>query len=42
MLIDETKGIEKSFSPLSPMMRSILTEGGLVPYIQKYGELKVG
>jgi 3-isopropylmalate/(R)-2-methylmalate dehydratase small subunit len=42
VLIDVTKGIQKSFSPLSPMMRSILTEGGLVPYIQKYGELKVG
>jgi 3-isopropylmalate/(R)-2-methylmalate dehydratase small subunit len=39
---DTTKGIQKSFSPLSPMMRSILSEGGLVPYIKKYGELMVG
>jgi 3-isopropylmalate/(R)-2-methylmalate dehydratase small subunit len=41
LLIDGTKGIQKTFSPLSSMMRDILSEGGLVPYIKKYGELKV-
>jgi 3-isopropylmalate/(R)-2-methylmalate dehydratase small subunit len=42
LLIDSTKGIQKPFSPLSPMMQNILAEGGLVEYIKKYGELKVG
>jgi 3-isopropylmalate/(R)-2-methylmalate dehydratase small subunit len=42
VLSDATKGITKSFNPLSPMMRDILSEGGLVPYIKKYGELRVG
>jgi 3-isopropylmalate/(R)-2-methylmalate dehydratase small subunit len=41
-LTDLTKGIKRSFSALSPMMMSILSEGGLVSYIKKYGELKVG
>jgi 3-isopropylmalate/(R)-2-methylmalate dehydratase small subunit len=41
VLFDITKGIEKRFSPLSPIMRDILGEGGLVTYIKKYGELKV-
>jgi 3-isopropylmalate/(R)-2-methylmalate dehydratase small subunit len=40
-LSDLTKGIRRNFSPLSPIMRDILDEGGLVPYIRKYGELKV-
>ena len=42
ILVDSTKGLQKTFSPPSPMMRSILSEGGLVEYIKKYGELKVG
>jgi 3-isopropylmalate/(R)-2-methylmalate dehydratase small subunit len=41
VLFDITKGIEKNFSPLSPIMRDILGEGGLVPYIKKYRELRV-
>jgi 3-isopropylmalate/(R)-2-methylmalate dehydratase small subunit len=41
-LSDLTNGIERRFNPLSPIMRDILNEGGLVPYIKKYGELKVG
>jgi 3-isopropylmalate/(R)-2-methylmalate dehydratase small subunit len=41
VLADLTKGVEKTFSPLSPVMRDILSEGGLVPYIKKYGELQV-
>ena len=39
--LDKTKGIEKRFSPLPPIMREILREGGLDRYIRKYGELKV-
>ena len=42
LLSDDTKGIRKTFNPLSPIMRDILSEGGLVPYIKKYGELRVG
>ncbi len=41
LLTDLTKGTQKSFNPLSPIMRDILNEGGLVPYIKKYGELRV-
>jgi 3-isopropylmalate/(R)-2-methylmalate dehydratase small subunit len=41
VLFNATKGIEKRFSPLSPIMRDILGEGGLVAYIKKYGELRV-
>jgi 3-isopropylmalate/(R)-2-methylmalate dehydratase small subunit len=40
-LSDFTKGMTRKFSPLSPIMRDILGEGGLVPYIKKHGELKV-
>jgi 3-isopropylmalate/(R)-2-methylmalate dehydratase small subunit len=40
-LSDSTKGLTRNFSPLSPIMRDILGEGGLVPYIKRYGELKV-
>jgi len=39
--IDITKGIEKRFSPLPPIMRDILFEGGLDRYIMKFGGLKV-
>jgi 3-isopropylmalate/(R)-2-methylmalate dehydratase small subunit len=38
---DKTKGIEKRFSPLPPIMREILREGGLDRYIKKFGGLKV-
>lgn len=41
MLIDETSGKTKTFSPLPAIMRSILNEGGLDHYIKKYGVLKV-
>jgi len=41
LLSDFTKGITRNFSPLSPIMRDILGEGGLVPYIKKHRELKV-
>ena len=42
LLRDLTKGMEKRFNPLSPMMASILGEGGLVQYIRKHGALRVG
>ncbi len=41
-LLDHSNGTAKRFSPLSSIMRDILDEGGLVPYIKKYGELRVG
>jgi 3-isopropylmalate/(R)-2-methylmalate dehydratase small subunit len=41
-LLDHSNGTVKRFSPLSSIMRDILNEGGLVPYIKKYGELSVG
>ncbi|MCX8023486.1 MAG: 3-isopropylmalate dehydratase small subunit [Syntrophorhabdaceae bacterium] len=40
-LYDETVHMEKRFSPLPSIMMDILREGGLVPYIKKFGELKV-
>ncbi|MCX5798525.1 MAG: 3-isopropylmalate dehydratase small subunit [Proteobacteria bacterium] len=39
--LDKTKGIEKRFSPLPPIMREILREGGLDRYIRKHGGLKI-
>lgn len=40
-LKDVTWNIEMSFLPLPPLMRAILSEGGLVSYIKKYGDLKM-
>ncbi len=40
-LLDTVKGVKKSFSPLPPIMRQILDEGGLDRYVKKYGELRV-
>jgi 3-isopropylmalate/(R)-2-methylmalate dehydratase small subunit len=37
---DVTQGFELTFPPLPPLMNRILIEGGLVSYIQKYGELR--
>ena len=42
LLMDLTNGIKRNFSALPPIMMNILHEGGLVPYIKKYRELKVG
>jgi len=42
VLSDLTKGLQKTFSPLSPMMANILAEGGLVPYIKKHKQLRAG
>jgi 3-isopropylmalate/(R)-2-methylmalate dehydratase small subunit len=38
---DLTSRIELSFSPLPEIMLHILNEGGLVPYIKKYGDFVI-
>jgi 3-isopropylmalate/(R)-2-methylmalate dehydratase small subunit len=32
-----TKGLEQTFTPLPPIMRTILADGGLIPHIRKRG-----
>jgi len=41
IILDRTKGIELSFAKIPDVMLTILNEGGLVPYIQKYGDFKL-
>jgi len=36
VLVDRTKGLRRSFSPFPTIIRMILYEGGLVPYMRKY------
>jgi len=38
---NKSRGIQFSFSSLPPIMRSILDNGGLVAYVNKYGDLKL-
>jgi len=38
---DKTKGEKLAFSKLPKVMLDILAKGGLVPYIQKYGDFKL-
>jgi 3-isopropylmalate/(R)-2-methylmalate dehydratase small subunit len=38
---DKTRGVKLTFSRLPKVMLDILDEGGLVPYIQKYGDFKL-
>jgi len=38
---DLTNGITLMFGKIPPVMLSILNEGGLLPYIQKYGDFKL-
>jgi 3-isopropylmalate/(R)-2-methylmalate dehydratase small subunit len=38
---DKTKGEKLTFSRLPKVMLDILAEGGLVPYIQKYGDFRL-
>jgi 3-isopropylmalate/(R)-2-methylmalate dehydratase small subunit len=38
---NKTKGEKISFSKLPKVMLNILDEGGLVPYIQKYGDFRL-
>jgi 3-isopropylmalate/(R)-2-methylmalate dehydratase small subunit len=37
---DVTIGATLTFARMPALMRNILNEGGLVPYIKKYGDLK--
>ena len=41
ILVNRSKGGEKTFPPLPGIMRDILREGGLDHYIRKHGELKI-
>jgi len=36
-----TTGVKLTFSKLPSVMLQILNEGGLIPYVKKYGDLKV-
>jgi len=38
---DLTSGHKLSFSKIPPVMLNILDEGGLIPYIKKYGDFKL-
>jgi len=38
---DKTNGSELTFGQIPPVMRRILDEGGLLPYIKKYGGFRV-
>ncbi len=40
-IYDKTKGEKLSFSKLPEVMLKILDEGGLIPYIKKYGDFKI-
>ena len=39
---DITKGFELNFAAFPPVMLKILSEGGLLPYINKYGDFVIG
>jgi 3-isopropylmalate/(R)-2-methylmalate dehydratase small subunit len=41
VLLNKTNGDERSFSPLSSIMRNILNEGGLDHYIARHGGFKI-
>ena len=38
---NKSKGIKSFFPSLPPIMRSILNDGGLVAYVNKYGDFKL-
>lgn len=38
---DLTNGVNLTFQPLPRAMQALLDEGGLIPYIQKYGSFKL-
>lgn len=38
---NKSKGIKSFFPSLPPIMRNILNEGGLVAYVNKYGDFKL-
>jgi 3-isopropylmalate/(R)-2-methylmalate dehydratase small subunit len=39
ILVDKTRRTEISFPRMSSVMESILSEGGLIPYVEKHGDL---
>jgi 3-isopropylmalate/(R)-2-methylmalate dehydratase small subunit len=41
VLLNKTNGDVRNFSPLSPIMRTILNEGGLDHYIARHGGFKI-
>jgi 3-isopropylmalate/(R)-2-methylmalate dehydratase small subunit len=41
LITDLTKGIQLTFGKIPPVMLNILTEGGLIPYINKHGDFKL-
>jgi len=41
VVADLTKGIQLNFSKIPQVMLDILSEGGLIPYISKYGDFKL-
>lgn len=41
MIKDVTNGAVLTFGKIPPVMLRILDEGGLIPYVQKYGDIKV-
>ena len=38
-VLNKTKGIELAFPRMSKTMEAILNEGGLLSYVEKYGDL---
>lgn len=38
---DETNGVVLTFGKIPPVMLRILDEGGLIPYVRRYGDIKV-
>jgi len=40
-IADMTNGARLSFGRIPPIMLQILGEGGLIPYIKKYGDFRV-
>jgi len=38
---NKSKDIKFSFPPLPPIMRNILDDGGLVAYVNKYGDFRL-
>ena len=40
-IVDRTNGKELAFDKIPPVMLHILAEGGLIPYIRKYGDWRL-
>ena len=40
-IVDRTNGKELAFDKIPPVMLAILNEGGLIPYIKKYGDFRL-